>query len=132
LSSSQGRIALKAARQVEELTVGHEGLKRDDFPHPRPDGGQGGSRRIGGAVTGCYGCANFVWVYAAAPTHVIIDVMGYYTEATGFAGGAVTWLIGPWGTYSIGAGSTDWNDGGSCPAGTVILGGGANSSGPAC
>jgi hypothetical protein len=59
---------------------------------------------------------------------VIIDVMGYYEEATGFAGGAVTWLVGPEPNYSIGPGGTDWNDGATCPAGTVLIGGGADTS----
>jgi len=81
-----------------------------------------------GAVTGCLGCLNSINVSVAASTHVIIDVMGYYEEATGFAGGAVTWLVGPEPNYSIAAGASDWNDGATCPAGTVLIGGGADTS----
>jgi len=80
-----------------------------------------------GTVTGCNGCVNSIYVSVAATTHVIIDVMGYYEEATGFAGGAVTWLAGPDINWSIPPGDTinNWNTGGSCPAGTVVIGGGA-------
>jgi hypothetical protein len=81
-----------------------------------------------GAVTGCLGCLNSINVSVAAATHVIIDVMGYYEEATGFAGGAVSWLVGPEPNYSIPAGASDWNDGATCPAGTVLIGGGADTS----
>jgi hypothetical protein len=81
-----------------------------------------------GTVTGCWGCTNSIKASVFAETHVIIDVMGYYEEATGFAGGAVTWLVGIEPNFSIAAGGTDWNDGANCPTGTVLIGGGADTS----
>jgi len=53
--------------------------------------------------------------------------MGCYEEANGFAGGAVTWWVG-YANYSIPAGGTDYNWGGTCPAGMVLIGGGAFTS----
>jgi len=74
-----------------------------------------------GTVTGCYGCSNSINVSVAAATHVIIDVMGYYEEATGFAGGAVSNLVGT--ATGIGPGDSGVALGGACPADTVIIGG---------
>jgi len=79
-----------------------------------------------GTVTGCYGCTNSIHVSVAATTHVIIDVMGYYEEATGFATGAVTQLSG--GPLTIvwpNEYSTKF--GPECPAGTVLIGGSGSS-----
>ena len=79
-----------------------------------------------GTVTGCYGCSETVGIYAYAPTHIIVDVMGYYTEATGFAGGAVTEMWGP-DTAIPGYGFVSAY-GGYCPAGTVLIGGGSSNT----
>ena len=78
-------------------------------------------------VTGCYGCSSSIHVSVAATTHVIIDVMGYYEEATGFATGAVTPFFGP--PRTIAAYSWDWFWGGTCPTGTVLIAGGTTNNG---
>jgi hypothetical protein len=80
-----------------------------------------------GTVTGCWGCTNSIKVSVFAETHVIIDVMGYYEEATGFAGGAVTSLAGTEVT-GITQGNSAVTLGGACPAGTVIIGGSMDST----
>jgi hypothetical protein len=74
-----------------------------------------------GTVTGLLGGIDSINVSAFAPTHVIIDVMGYYEEATGFAGGAVTSLVGP--IQELAANTNSYILGAACPAGTVIIGG---------
>jgi hypothetical protein len=79
-----------------------------------------------GAVTGCLGCLNSINVSVAAATHVIIDVMGYYEEATGFAGGALTDFAGT--TESgIAPGGSAILLGGTCPAGTKFVSGAFDS-----
>jgi hypothetical protein len=81
-----------------------------------------------GTVMGCLGCLNSINVSVVAQTHVIIDVMGYYEEATGFAGGAVTELSG--GALTIVTPSEySTKFGPNCPAGTVVVGGSGNSDG---
>lgn len=80
-----------------------------------------------GTVTGCPGCADSVWIDAYATTHVIVDVMGYYEPATGFATGATSQM---WGAATVlTPGASDWQWGGSCPAGTLVVGGGAANNG---
>jgi hypothetical protein len=77
-----------------------------------------------GSLTGCYLCADDVTlsVFGAA-THVIIDVMGYYDHATGFAVGTpvVTSLVGT--DVNVPAGGGAYVYGAACPAGTVLVGG---------
>ena len=83
-----------------------------------------------GTLTGCYSCTDDVAIAAfAAPTHVIIDVMGYYEQATGFAVGTpvVTRLAGT--STSVAAGAFTVVYGASCPAGTVTVGGAMTNSG---
>ena len=65
----------------------------------------------------------FVW--AAAPTHFIIDVTGYYDEATGFAGGAVTslWSV----DTTVGINAFAALDSPVCPAGTTRISGGMSN-----
>jgi hypothetical protein len=75
----------------------------------------------GSAVTGCYGCADDInLVSFGTNSHVIVDVMGYYEQATGSAG-AVTQVAGT--TTSVAAGGFVQVLGGACPAGTTLIGG---------
>jgi hypothetical protein len=82
-----------------------------------------------GSLTGCYGCADDVtlMVFGGA-AHVIIDVMGYYERATGFAVGTpvVTFLVGT--TATVVAGGFTQVFGAACPVGTVLIGGGMTNS----
>jgi hypothetical protein len=75
-----------------------------------------------GTVTGCWGCSNSIKVSVFAQTHVIIDVMGYYEEAKGFAGGVVSNYVGTTVTGIL-PGSSGVALGAACPDGTVIIGG---------
>ena len=84
-----------------------------------------------GSVTGCYNCAEDINVSpftGSAQTHVIIDVNGYYEQATGFATGTpvITRLAGT--TTTVAAGGFVFISGGACPAGTVLIGGGQTNS----
>ena len=79
-------------------------------------------------LTGCYGCGEDVtFVAFGAPTHLIVDVMGYYEIATGYAPGTLTKLAGT--SAAVAAGSFQRIDGGSCPAGTVAIGGAQTNGG---
>jgi hypothetical protein len=81
------------------------------------------------SVAGCLGCDDDVTVAAnASASHVVIDVMGYYQQATGFVTGteSVTYLAGT--PVTIAPGGTAFVYGGSCPAGTVLTGGGMTNS----
>ncbi len=81
-----------------------------------------------GTLTGCYGCGDDITLLAfGAPTHVIVDVMGYYQNAGGFAGGVVTRLAGT--TTNVLAGGFNFITGGVCPAGTVLISGSQTNSG---
>jgi hypothetical protein len=77
-------------------------------------------------VTGCYGCANSINVQASAKTDVILDVYGYFELPTGFSTGVVTLLAGT--TTSVAAGAYQEVTGGSCPAGTIVIGGAQTNS----
>jgi hypothetical protein len=83
-----------------------------------------------GSLTGCYGCVDDVslMVFGGA-AHVIIDVMGYYDQATGFAVGTpvVTSLAGL--LTGVAAGAFTVVSGEACPAGTVLIGGAMTNSG---
>jgi hypothetical protein len=83
-----------------------------------------------GHVTGCYGCGDDIRIVSfTSPTHVIVDVMGYYQQATGFAVGgapARTTLAGT--TETVEAGNFEFLTGGSCPAGTTLVAGGQTNS----
>ena len=75
----------------------------------------------GANLTGCFGCADDITVVsAAAASHVIIDVVGYFGEATA-ATSAVTRVAGTAGNLAAG-GQTFFN-GGTCPAGTQLVSG---------
>jgi hypothetical protein len=78
-------------------------------------------------VEGCYGCADDLVVSTNSTTsHVVIDVMGFYQPASGFTTGAVTSLAGS--TISVAAGGFTSSNGGTCPAGTTVVGGGSTNS----
>jgi len=74
-----------------------------------------------GSLTGCWGCADDVTlsVFGGA-THVIIDVMGYYDQATATSS-TVTRIAGT--ATPIANGTQGFVTGGACPAGTVLIGG---------
>ncbi len=75
----------------------------------------------GQTLSGTYNLADDIYVKAyVAPTHVIIDVMGYYYRAPG-AASTVTRIAGT--TTSVPAGERMYVDGGVCPAGTTMLSG---------
>jgi hypothetical protein len=74
-----------------------------------------------GAVTGCVGCVDSVYIHVSTATHVIVDVTGYYSEAIQFATGVVSTLAGT--PASIPPGNYSWVDGAACPSGTVLVGG---------
>ena len=80
-----------------------------------------------GTVTGCAGCVDDIRIAVSTPTHVIIDIVGYYEEATGFATGTLTDFAG---TQVTGIGPGDYGIafGGACPAGTVIVSGAVDTS----
>jgi hypothetical protein len=83
-----------------------------------------------GTMTGCYGCGDDINILVSAPAHVILDVYGYYELPTGYATGAIaiTQVAGTLAT--VAAGAYSYVPGGSCPAGTTVIGGGqANGSG---
>jgi hypothetical protein len=82
-----------------------------------------------GTLTGCYGCDEDVnFVGFGSPTHLIVDVTGYYEVATGYASGTVTKLAGT--TQTVTPNAFVQVVGGACPAGTVLVSGAqTNSSG---
>lgn len=81
----------------------------------------------GQTLTGCTGCIDDVTIRAAnAATHVIIDVVGYYRDAT-VSPAAVTRIAGT--PLSIAAGGRAFITSGACPAGTVMIGGENDFSG---
>ena len=80
-----------------------------------------------GTVTGNSSAGTSVRISPSSDTHIVIDIMGYYSEATGFAGGAVTTLAGT--PVGLPAGGAVEAFGASCPTGTVLVSGGATSDG---
>jgi hypothetical protein len=74
-------------------------------------------------LTGCLACADDITVQAAAAgTHVIIDVVGFFSEATSASGPAsVTRIAGT--PQLLAAGNESYVDGGACPAGTTLTAG---------
>jgi hypothetical protein len=84
-------------------------------------------------LTGCYSCSDDIYVYAFSPTHVILDVYGYYEQITGYGTSSLTGTItttqvaGT--TATVLAGAYQFISGGTCPAGTKVIGGGMTSSG---
>lgn len=73
-------------------------------------------------LTGCYDCSDDIVVKASsAPTHVIIDVVGYYQKATGFLFPESLLMTG----VGVAVNANDYQriDGGGCPTGTILVGG---------
>jgi hypothetical protein len=77
-------------------------------------------------LTGCYGCSDSINVVASDPTHVILDVYGYFALPTGFSVGTVTQMAGT--LTTVAAGIYSFVEGGACPAGTVAIGGAQQNS----
>ena len=72
-------------------------------------------------LTGCDLCADDIVVRAnLAGTHVIVDVMGYFTEPIS-PSSTVTRLLGP--SETSAAGARQFVSGAACPGGTVLVGG---------
>jgi hypothetical protein len=93
--------------------------------------GQNGAVANGLTLTGCPGCADSISVktFGSDPTHVIIDVMGYYTGAS-LNSSTVTRFVGPsTGAVPTGTGATA--TGAACPAGTSLVGGDLQHAPPA-
>jgi hypothetical protein len=84
------------------------------------------------SLTGCYGCADDINIVASSPTHVILDVYGYYEQITGYgtsnlAGTInITQVAGT--TTTVAAGAYQSVYGGACPAGTTLIGGAQTNS----
>jgi hypothetical protein len=79
-------------------------------------------------LSGCDGCADDIVVKAnGGSTHIIIDVVGYYTHAVAPAASTVSTLAGT--PVSIANGNYGWIDGAACPAGTLLIGGELSSDG---
>lgn len=77
-------------------------------------------------LTGCYGCSDDINVVASAPTHIILDVYGYFEIPTGFTTGATTLMAGTLTTVT--AGTYSRVNGGACPSGTHVIGGAQTNS----
>jgi hypothetical protein len=119
----------------------HGVLKMWPFTGPEPIASvinwmpnQNGAIANGLTVTGCPGCADSITVktLGSDPTHLIIDVMGYYTGATlnSSTASTVTRLAGPaTGAVPNNTGATA--TGAACPAGTSLIGGDLEHAPPA-
>jgi hypothetical protein len=77
-------------------------------------------------LTGCVGCLDDINVYAAADTHVIIDVTGYFQNAN-VGSAAMSRVAGT--AVPIAAAAKAFVSGGACPAGTLLIGGEVDHSG---
>jgi len=77
-------------------------------------------------LTGCYACSDDINIVAASPTHVILDVYGYFEVPTGFTTGVTTLMAGT--LTSVPAGTYQYVQGGSCPSGTHVIGGAQTNS----
>ena len=77
-------------------------------------------------LTGCYGCADDINLVASAQTNIIIDVYGYFEVPTGFTTGAITLMAGA--STNVAAGIYSYVPGGTCPAGTHVIGGAQTNS----
>ena len=77
-------------------------------------------------LTGCYGCSDDINVVASAPTHIILDVYGYFEIPTGFTTGATTLMAGT--LTTVAAGTYSRVNGGACPSGTHVIGGAQTNS----
>jgi hypothetical protein len=79
-------------------------------------------------LTGCYACSDDINVLASAPTHIVLDVYGYFEVPTGFATGAITLTKLAGTTRTVAPGIYERVDGAGCPAGTVVIGGAQTNS----
>jgi hypothetical protein len=107
----------------------HGGLKQWPFTGPEPNAsvinwtpGLNGAIANGIIAIGCPGCADSISIknFGADPTHVIIDVMGYFSAAS-VATGTVTRFSGTLVPVAAGVGATA--TGAACPAGMLLVGG---------
>jgi hypothetical protein len=88
--------------------------------------GLNGAIANGVTLMGCFGCADDIVIKAfGEATHVIIDVMGYFSEATANTS-TVTYMAGA--LAPIAGNGTASAAGAPCPAGTILVGGGAATS----
>jgi len=79
-------------------------------------------------LTGCYGCGDDISVVASAPTHLILDVYGYFEVPSGYATGAITRTVMAGTSTNVAAGIYSRVDGAACPAGTTLIGGAQTNS----
>jgi hypothetical protein len=108
----------------------HGVVKAWPFGGPEPNAsvinwmpGQNGAIANGLTLTGCPGCIDSIQIKTLGVdgTHVIIDVMGYFSPAT-FNSSTVTRVAGT--PVSVpGTGVGTFVSGAACPAGTVLVGG---------
>jgi hypothetical protein len=84
--------------------------------------GQNGAVANGLTLTGCPSCADSITVktFGSDPTHLIIDVMGYYSGAVANSSTVTRFAGAP---VSVGAMSQTNVNGGACPVGTSLIGG---------
>jgi hypothetical protein len=84
------------------------------------------------SLTGCYGCTDDINIVASSPTHVILDVYGYYEQITGYGTSNITGTLtitpmaGTLTTVAPGVYSSVY--GGACPAGTKVVSGSQTNS----
>jgi hypothetical protein len=107
----------------------HGGIKQWPFTGPEPNAsvinwtpGLNGAIANGVIATGCPNCADSINVknFGADPTHVIIDVMGFFEDGTVGSSVVASFAGVP---VSVESGSDTAVSGGTCPAGTVLVGG---------
>jgi hypothetical protein len=82
-----------------------------------------------GGLTGCFACGDDISISAfGGPVHVIVDVMGFYEQASGFPSGAITIsaMAGP--AWNIAANTSAFVNGAPCPAGTTLVSGGMRNN----
>jgi hypothetical protein len=107
----------------------HGGLKQWPFTGPEPNAsvinwtpGMNGAIANGIVITGCPGCADSIHIknFGTDSTHLIIDVMGYFTAAS-VNTSTVTRFAGTLVPVANATGATA--TGAACPAGTRLVGG---------
>jgi hypothetical protein len=108
----------------------HGGLKQWPFTGPEPNAsvinwtpGLNGAIANGIIATGCPGCADSIFIknFGTDPTHVIIDVMGYFSAASVTNGFTFREAGTP---VAVGGNNqTGTVNGAACPAGSQLVGG---------
>jgi hypothetical protein len=107
----------------------HGGLKQWPFTGPEPNASViNWTPDLNGAIanriiaTGCPWCADSIFIknFGTNPTHVIIDVMGYFSGASVISA-TVTRFSGTLVPAAAATGATA--TGAACPAGTLLVGG---------